>query len=208
MAEQSRLDVLRPERLAQQRIVPQVDLARRSGSWRHASSAASGLSCVGDERSRPLVRRAPLARAHCAGDAYVELIHGSCSLLHDQIGAVCRAIIRSSSVGITRTTTRLASLEMIGACAALRAGSTSRPRYPRPSQMRARIAAACSPMPAVKTSVSRPPSAATERAKELPRLVAEQRDRLGGARISRLARQQVLHVGGACPRRRAARPPC
>ena len=41
VAEQPRLDVLGAQRLAQQRVVLQVDLRRRSGSWRRASRRPS-----------------------------------------------------------------------------------------------------------------------------------------------------------------------
>ena len=73
---------------------------------------------------------------------------------------VWRAIISSSWVGTTRRATRLAGVEMRVAPAALAAGSSSAPSQARRSAMRARIGAACSPMPAVKTKASRPPRAA------------------------------------------------
>src|SRR5215203_5798867 len=62
-----------------------------------------------------------------AGDGRVETVHAlllsaqcSCSMSL----LVCQATIRSSSVGTTRTDTTASSLEMTGACAALRSASS------------------------------------------------------------------------------------
>ena len=60
------------------------------------------------------------------------------------------------------TATRLASVEITSACAALRDSSSSTPRKPRPSQIRARTSGAFSPIPPANTSVSTPPSAAAK----------------------------------------------
>jgi len=68
------------------------------------------------------------------------------------------AIISSSSVRMTRTTTRLAAAEIMPSLAAFRFSSSSIPRNPRPSQAQARTAGAFSPMPPAKTSVSSPPT--------------------------------------------------
>ena len=73
-----------------------------------------------------------------------------------------RAIICSSSVRMTRTATRLASVEITPAVSALRDSCSAMPRKPSPSQMRARTSGAFSPMPPAKTSVSNPPSAAAK----------------------------------------------
>jgi hypothetical protein len=56
-----------------------------------------------------------------------------------------------------RTVTGLAAREMIAAFRSLRAESRRMPRNSRCSQMRRRIAGMFSPIPAVKTRVSRPP---------------------------------------------------
>src|SRR5574337_748664 len=73
--------------------------------------------------------------------------------------AVARAITLSSSVGITNTWTRAASLLMRDASPALRASSSTMPSQRRRSPMRLRVPQACSPMPPVNTSASRPSSA-------------------------------------------------
>ncbi len=76
---------------------------------------------------------------------------------------VSRAICRSSSVGITQTRALESAPIAAGSCpatAALRDSFTWRPRKLRPLQIRARMLAECSPMPAVKTSASAPPRAA------------------------------------------------
>ncbi len=70
------------------------------------------------------------------------------------------AIMYSSSVRITRTGTRLVSAEIMPSFAAFRFSSSSIPGNPSPSQIRARIVGAFSPMPAANTSVSNPLSAA------------------------------------------------
>jgi hypothetical protein len=56
------------------------------------------------------------------------------------------AIISSSSVGMTRTLTRLASVEISDALLVLRASFNSIPRKPSSSQMRSRTSGAFSPM--------------------------------------------------------------
>src|SRR4029450_11899329 len=72
--------------------------------------------------------------------------------------AVCRAIISSSFVGITHADTRLSGREMRGPPDAFASGSSSMPIHADASQIRRRISADFSPMPAVKTSASTPPS--------------------------------------------------
>src|SRR5215204_7321775 len=69
-----------------------------------------------------------------AGDGRVETVHAlllpaqcSCSMSL----LVCRATIRSSSVGTTRTVTAEPLLETTCACAALRSGSSRTPRNSR-----------------------------------------------------------------------------
>src|SRR4051812_1520086 len=70
----------------------------------------------------------------------------------------CRAITRSSSVLTTSTSTRPEL--MSSSPRAFRSGSISIPRCASPAQARSRTGAARSPIPPVKTSVSRPSSAA------------------------------------------------
>jgi hypothetical protein len=72
------------------------------------------------------------------------------------------AIISSSSVRITRTVARLASVEITAAFVALRDAFSSMPRKPSPSHFRERMGGQFSPMPAKKTSVSTPLSAAAK----------------------------------------------
>ena len=71
-----------------------------------------------------------------------------------------RAIISSSFVGITHAETRLAGFEMRGPLAAFACSSISIPSQPQAAPIRLRISAEFSPIPAVKTSASIPPSAA------------------------------------------------
>ena len=68
------------------------------------------------------------------------------------------AIIASSSVGMTRTSTRLVGRLMIAADWVLASASRLTPNQPNLSQILARTEAACSPIPAVKTIPSNPPS--------------------------------------------------
>src|ERR1700693_5973535 len=67
---------------------------------------------------------------------------------------------QSFDVGMTRTEILLVSEEMTSAFATFRFGSSSIPRNPNPSQIRARTVGAFSPMPPANTSVSSPPNAA------------------------------------------------
>ena len=74
---------------------------------------------------------------------------------------MCRAIISSSLVGITQAETR--AVRRGDARAAARRSprrSSSMPSQAEASQMRRRISAEFSPMPAVKTSASTPPRTA------------------------------------------------
>ena len=73
---------------------------------------------------------------------------------------VWRAIIRSSSVGMTHAEARLPVIVILGPPAAFAASSKCTPSHAACSHTRRRISAACSPMPAVKTSASSPPRAA------------------------------------------------
>src|ERR1043165_1714205 len=89
---------------------------------------------------------------------------GAGGVAHDDgasVRNVIRAISSSSFVGITRTATlpRLMRRSSLRA-ARFSASSSSMPRKARRLQMRERIAAECSPMPAVNVSASTPPSAA------------------------------------------------
>ena len=67
-----------------------------------------------------------------------------------------RAIITSSFVGITRTTTGAMLDEITGSPAALASAAKCTPKKLSPAQMRARISAEFSPIPAVKTRASTP----------------------------------------------------
>ena len=81
---------------------------------------------------------------------------------------VWRAIISSSLVGITHADTRLAAVLMRGPPRALAAASSSTPSHAASRQTRSRIAALFSPMPAVNTIASRPPSAAASEPSSRP----------------------------------------
>ena len=106
---------------------------------------------------------------------------------------VWRAIISSSLVGITHAETRLA-----GGADARPAGlrwprrSSSTPSQAASRQTRSRIAGACSPMPAVKTSASMPAGGGGQRAQLAADAVDEQLDREARALV--VARQQRPHV--------------
>jgi Uma2 family endonuclease len=74
---------------------------------------------------------------------------------------VSLAICRSSSVGMTHTGTGPALMQAGSFPTAwFRAVCSRIPRNSRPAQIRSRIAAECSPMPAVKATASSPPRAA------------------------------------------------
>src|SRR5262245_7424434 len=74
--------------------------------------------------------------------------------------AVCRAIINSSLVGITHTETLLVLVEIRGPLLSFDLLSSSIPNQADASQIRLRTSAEFSPMPAVNTSASSPPSTA------------------------------------------------
>ena len=71
-----------------------------------------------------------------------------------------RAMVRCSSVAITRTVQRAALVLITASDWSLRRGSSAIPRYPSRSQISLRTGTACSPIPPVKTSVSSPPMTA------------------------------------------------
>ena len=73
--------------------------------------------------------------------------------------SVWRAIISSSSVGMTHAVARLPAALMHGPPRWLAPSSKLTPSHAASRQMRARIGAACSPIPAVNTMASRPAAA-------------------------------------------------
>jgi hypothetical protein len=75
---------------------------------------------------------------------------------------VCRAIMSSSLVGIIQADTLLVADEMQVACASLAARSNCNPSQADASQILRRTSAECSPMPAVNTMASNPPSTAAK----------------------------------------------
>src|SRR5208337_2945643 len=81
---------------------------------------------------------------------------------------VCRAIMRSSSVGITHAETRLSALVMQGPPAVFARESNSMPSQAAFLQTCSRTEAECSPIPAVKTNTSNPPRAATKEPSSRP----------------------------------------
>ena len=117
--------------------------------------------------------------------------------------AAWRAIMRSSSVATTTT-----GAPGVRSCRRARVrrgvppGSTSMPRKSSPAQISSRISGACSPMPPVNTSVSRPPSTRGVGADLLADRAAEHPDGQVGPSVAVApGRQQRPHV-----RRRAGQP--
>ena len=106
---------------------------------------------------------------------------------------MCSAIIRSSFVAITHPVTRPPAPLRRGPPRVFAASSSSSPNHAASRQTRARIAAAFSPIPPVKTSASSPPRAAASEPSSRSDAVDEQvPDREPGARIR--APEQVAHV--------------
>ena len=81
---------------------------------------------------------------------------------------VWRAIINSSFVRTTQAETLLSRELIRGPPASFAAASNSSPSHPAVAQARRRIKALFSPMPAVKTSASIPPSAAASEPSSRP----------------------------------------
>src|SRR5262249_54055927 len=133
--EQPGLDVLESQRLAQQRVVTQVDLPDREG-------VGSAPVCI---------QRLQLGVGEDAGRGPGH----TC-----RMPAACLAISISSSVGNTSTATSAPAAEMTGSLASLRCGSIAIPKRSIPASALARTGAACSPTPAVKTIASTRPSTA------------------------------------------------
>ena len=161
------------ERLAQQRVVEQVDLPDRE---------VVGRAPVGVDTAK-MVRREWLGW----------FAHGLAVIGRMDKAACARTI--SSSVEMTRTLTRLVSCEIIGAWAAFRSASRRTPRNSSPSQMRSRTGAACSPNAAGEDQRIEPAQRRGKRADPFARLITEQRHRLGRACVFRFASKQVAHVG-------------
>src|SRR5260370_23993736 len=144
VSEQHAFDVRYAQGLLQKRVVAQIDLA-----------------------DRQVVRGAPIG-VHLPQLFGIQRCSLGYGLHHGQASSGCNssnrtvasAITDSSSVRITRTATGPASADTNGAPCALRASSNWMPRYCRPSQTRARTAAAISTIPPANTNVSTPPSAA------------------------------------------------
>ena len=129
------------ERLAEQRIVEQIDLADRE---------VIGRPPVGVHLPQQVGRQGIIhIPSRFKRETDTQRSH-----------TTVRAIIDSSSVRMTRTTAPQPSAEISGSFAALRASSRRTPRNPRSAQMRERTSAAFSPMPPAKTRASSPPSAA------------------------------------------------
>src|SRR5438105_7457149 len=148
MPEQARLDVLELKRLFQERIVEQVDLPDRQ-VVRGAPPRIDQARFFGRQRVGGLL--------HCCVRGHREFPRYD--LMSSSSRRVWRATIRFSSVGSTQTDTAERGREMRGPPALLAASSSRTPSQPASWQTRARISTACSPMPPVKTSASRPPSA-------------------------------------------------
>src|SRR5581483_4595189 len=132
MAQEAGFDVLLLERLFQQGVVIQIDLADGQ-VIRGAPPGVEQAQFIGRER----------------------FFHGVANN-----GATACAIMSSSFVRMTRTRVGASSREIKGAEASLRWASRRMPKNPRPSQIRARISGAFSPMPPANASRSKPPRAA------------------------------------------------
>ena len=167
VAEQPRLDVRRRERHLEQRVVVQIDLPDRQVVGRPPVGIHFRQEVGGDLAAHVT----PFARARA-----------------------WRAIIRFSFVGMTRTEQAPSGALIRSASRSLRSGSSRTPRCARPSQIAQRTGAACSPIPPVKTRVSRPPSSAASPPISLRTRRQNRIDGLGGARVRRAARQQLPHV--------------
>ena len=143
--------------LGRQRLDEALRLVVEVGDRELGAQRAEGAGAApGDRAGRWRCRR---SGPSCRRGASPSRRAGSCG--QPPVRArVWRAMISSSSVGTTRRATRLAGVEMRRLPAALAAGSSSAPSQARRSAMRARIAGAFSPMPAVNTKASRPPRAA------------------------------------------------
>lgn len=104
------------------------------------------------------------------------------------------AITCSSSVGITSTARRLAGLLMTVRFSAFAAGSRSMPSHIRRVQISALIAGWCSPIPAVNTNASSPPS--VEASRETSPATLKQNSSIAsfasGSSLSRSARLSAL----------------
>src|SRR5271157_4543833 len=128
------------QRSLQQRIIVEINLANRQ----IVGGAPVGIHVVEQFQGKGFCR------------------HGSIFLFSakPRTRQTVLAIMLSSTVRMTRTATRLAAVEITPSFVAFRFSSSSIPRNPSPSQMRARTVGAFSPMPPANTSVSSPPNAA------------------------------------------------
>src|SRR6266496_3414676 len=119
MTEQTRLDVLGFQGIAQQRIFLQINLPNRQ-VIRSLPVSMYPIKQVGRKRaSRWSGRRLRIVGCSFDGarNSSVECKHHALSPLSTE--ARCLAITRSSSVAMTRTTTRLLSADTTASCAAL-----------------------------------------------------------------------------------------
>src|SRR5437763_3740552 len=147
MAEQPRLDMREFERLFQERVVEQINLSDGQ-VIRRAPPRIDQAQFLGRERAGN--------NSRVAG-----VIHRLLPKFWSSSRRVCRATIKFSSVGMTQAETPELALEIRGPPAWLAASLSMTPSHCASWHTRARIGAACSPMPPVKTSASSPPSADT-----------------------------------------------
>ena len=105
---------------------------------------------------------------------------------------VCRAIIKSSSVGMTHAEALLPDVEILGPLAAFAVLSSSSPSQDACSQTRRRISGACSPNSGRKDEGVEPAQRGGERT-ELPTdAIDEQIDGLGRMRL--VTFEQRFHI--------------
>ena len=153
------------------------NVRRRSASWnsspvrskrwnrtrsKHCSASGACLAC---RRSRCVLRTsilwlAPsLLREGLGGlpsRPWSSATHAAAASARSNTAIVWRAIMASSSVGITNTRTRERSVEITCALARLAVRSSSMPIHSMPSSTRSRTCHACSPIPPQKTMASSP----------------------------------------------------
>src|SRR5262245_15497260 len=159
VTEETRLDVVRSQRLSEQRILLKIDLTDRQ-VIRCVPVAKHPVEEIGRKwaSGRFSQRFGWRGRPDHTRNGRVELEHGA--LHYASSCCTCLAMTRSSSVCITRTETAVPGREITDRFAAFASSSILTPRYSRPVQMTARIAGACSPIPPVNTIVSTPLSVA------------------------------------------------
>ena len=131
---------------------PRLHHAQDRGRLAPGPRATGARGGLGMRKPTYRTRRAKVDRKAAAGG---DTPHAAAF----RTASACCAIIASSFVASTRTSTVLAGVLMQAALARFAAGSIRRPSHSSRAHAAARMAGACSPIPAVKTRPSRPPRA-------------------------------------------------